>query len=318
MFGKYHQKESEPLLPKHARVHTDVLSRVGARTRRPGHDHEKEHCRRPDCPQCGESKMRQIHSEVIRVKDSNSGVIPDIQTPRSGIPTLSVPHRSVQPTLSQQHHSHTSKPHSAPVSKGFHIPNISPALPHPPAHVTIGGQLLHQPVWIPDTRSPAECNRPRTLVLCFDASSDQLDVGVRETTSLSEIILTKNLMQDSNIIQFLSFLMKDDKNSQVVYYQTGSISSTVSGPINTVKNQISKTVDSMFAPNLASDVQDGYRFLVQNCEQNLEQLIASILTAIILVRHCRRSYIDIWIFSRCIHCPSACRHVATGGSCPYR
>lgn len=125
-------------------------------------------------------------------------------------------------------------------------------------------------------------------------------------------------MQDSNIIQFLSFLMKDDKNSQVVYYQTGSISSTVSGPINTVKNQISKTVDSMFAPNLASDVQDGYRFLVQNCEQNMEQLYASILTAIILVRYYRRSNIDIWIFSRCIHCPSACRHAATGGSCPYR
>lgn len=193
MFDKYHQKESEPLLPKHTRVHTDVLSRVSARARRPGHDHEKEHCRRPDCPQCGERKVRQIHFEVIRVKDSNSGIMPDIQIPRSGTPNLSVPHRSVQPTSNQQHHSHTSKPHSAPISKDFHIPNISPSLPHPPAHATIGGQSLHQPVWIPDTRSPAECNRPRTLVLCFDASSDQLDVGVRES-SLYEIIRDEELV----------------------------------------------------------------------------------------------------------------------------
>ena len=78
-------------------------------------------------------------------------------------------------------------------------------------------------------------------------------------------MLNKMIIQDSNIIQFLSCLKKDDKKRQLVYYQTGTVTNTRLDAFATVKDQISKTIDSVFAPKLYSDVQDGYRFLVQNC-----------------------------------------------------
>ena len=47
--------------------------------------------------------------------------------------------------------------------------------------------------------------------------------------------------------------------------EEGKLSSGIKDAFATVKDQISKTIDSVFAPKLYSDVQDGYRFLVQNC-----------------------------------------------------
>ncbi|CAL1694110.1 unnamed protein product [Somion occarium] len=69
--------------------------------------------------------------------------------------------------------------------------------------------------------APPSSPRQRTLVLCFDGTGDQFDED------------------NSNVVQFLSMLKKDDNTQQLVYYQ-------------------------MLAWNLPSHVKDGYAFLMQN------------------------------------------------------
>ena len=66
-----------------------------------------------------------------------------------------------------------------------------------------------------------ETHSNRTLVLCFDGTGDKFDSDVREpflmrlpTTSL--IIPS---CQNSNVVQFISLLKKDNKREQMVYYQ---------------------------------------------------------------------------------------------------
>lgn len=127
----------------------------------------------------------------------------------------------------------------------------------------------YKSVWVPDPESPIEKDsRPRTLVLCFDGTGDQFDDDVSNIVvfRLSLLLTISSCTQNSNIVQFLACLKKNDKERQLVYYQTGIGTTTTSNFITPVMNQVSKTLDSMFAWNLSSHVQDGYQFLVQNCE----------------------------------------------------
>ncbi len=52
---------------------------------------------------------------------------------------------------------------------------------------------------------PPEHGKSRTLVLCFDGTSNQFGG------------------YNSNVVQFVSLLVKDDRNKQLVYYQVGHI-----------------------------------------------------------------------------------------------
>lgn len=64
----------------------------------------------------------------------------------------------------------------------------------PPA---IASQAGAYPPVIP----PPQKDRPRTLVLCFDGTGDQFDAD------------------NSNIVQLVALLKKDDRSKQMVYYQ---------------------------------------------------------------------------------------------------
>lgn len=141
---------------------------------------------------------------------------------------------------------------------------------HPPRREMTESELWsYKSVWVPDPESPTEKDsRPRTLVLCFDGTGDQFDDDVSNilVLRLSLLLIVSSCNQNSNIVQFLACLKKNDKERQLVYYQTGIGTTTTSNFITPVMNQVSKTLDSMFAWNLSSHVQDGYQFLVQNCE----------------------------------------------------
>ncbi|KAH8120082.1 hypothetical protein DFH11DRAFT_1558243 [Phellopilus nigrolimitatus] len=100
--------------------------------------------------------------------------------------------------------------------------------------------------WVPDPDSKEEAHRARTLVLCFDGTGDQFDDD------------------NSNVIEFLSCLKKDDQKHQLVYYQAGIGTYTKSSFVTPLSNKVSKTLDEMFAWNLDSHVQSGYEFLMQN------------------------------------------------------
>ncbi|RXW17941.1 hypothetical protein EST38_g7910 [Candolleomyces aberdarensis] len=87
----------------------------------------------------------------------------------------------------------------------------------------------------------------RTLVLCFDGTGDQFDDD------------------NSNIVQFVSLLKKDDRSKQLVYYQTGI--GTYTGASQTVSartSQIRKMFDTMFAHSIGAHIMGGYKFLMQN------------------------------------------------------
>ncbi|KAF8625955.1 hypothetical protein AX17_006680 [Amanita inopinata Kibby_2008] len=86
----------------------------------------------------------------------------------------------------------------------------------------------------------------RMLILCFDGTGDQFDAD------------------NSNIVQLVSMLKKDDKTKQMVYYQAGIgtyISPSVATPF---MSKLSKMLDEMFAWNLNAHVMSGYEFLMQN------------------------------------------------------
>ncbi|KAG6866325.1 hypothetical protein C0991_005792 [Blastosporella zonata] len=86
----------------------------------------------------------------------------------------------------------------------------------------------------------------RTLVVCFDGTGDQFDAD------------------NSNIVQLVSLLKKNDRNKQMVYYQAGIgtyISPKVATPMTA---KMSKILDEMFAWNLDAHVMSGYEFLMQN------------------------------------------------------
>ncbi|KAM6490034.1 Uncharacterized alpha/beta hydrolase domain (DUF2235) domain containing protein [Amanita muscaria] len=99
------------------------------------------------------------------------------------------------------------------------------------------------PPYIP---SQAEAQPGRTLVLCFDGTGDQFD------------------NDNSNIVQLVSMLKKDDKTKQMVYYQAGIGTYTSPAIATPLISKLSKALDEMFAWNLDAHVMGGYEFLMQN------------------------------------------------------
>jgi hypothetical protein len=63
--------------------------------------------------------------------------------------------------------------------------------------LTVGSKATSDPPPV----IPTEHGEGRTLILCFDGTSDQFDG------------------YNSNVVQFVSLLEKDDRNKQLVYYQ---------------------------------------------------------------------------------------------------
>ncbi|KAH6909129.1 hypothetical protein BKA70DRAFT_1277545 [Coprinopsis sp. MPI-PUGE-AT-0042] len=100
---------------------------------------------------------------------------------------------------------------------------------------------------IPPVIPPPEQRKGRTLVLCFDGTGDQFD------------------LDNSNVVQLVSLLQKNEKSQQMVYYQTGV--GTYTGSHKVAKpwlSSIIKTLDFMFASSLHGHVMSGYEFLMQN------------------------------------------------------
>jgi uncharacterized protein (DUF2235 family) len=83
-------------------------------------------------------------------------------------------------------------------------------------------------------------------VLCFDGTGDQFDAD------------------NSNIVQFVSLLKKNDPNEQMVYYQSGIGTYTACSSIIPQWSSYQKMLDIMFAWNLRAHVMGGYEFLMQN------------------------------------------------------
>ncbi|KAF8169605.1 hypothetical protein K438DRAFT_1909489 [Mycena galopus ATCC 62051] len=89
-------------------------------------------------------------------------------------------------------------------------------------------------------------NEHRCLILCFDGTCDQVDA------------------KNSNVVQLVSAMKKDDPKKQMVYYQSGIGTYTSLKVVNPLTTKISLILDAAVAWNLDAHIMAGYEFLVQN------------------------------------------------------
>ncbi|KAG2009707.1 hypothetical protein CC2G_012608 [Coprinopsis cinerea AmutBmut pab1-1] len=90
-----------------------------------------------------------------------------------------------------------------------------------------------------------DSGKPRTLVLCFDGTSDQYDAD------------------NSNVVKFFELLSKDP-NHQLCYYDPGIGTWFHPGVVSPLFDWFAKLMDQAVAWYLDAHVMDGYKFLMQN------------------------------------------------------
>ncbi|CAK5284887.1 unnamed protein product [Mycena citricolor] len=103
--------------------------------------------------------------------------------------------------------------------------------------------------WVPPPENTA-AREGRCLILAFDGTGDQFD------------------SDNSNIVQLVSALKKNDKSKQMVYYQSGIGTYTTRKFATPFATTLSLTLDAMIAWNLDDHVMAGYEFLMQNYSEN--------------------------------------------------
>ncbi|KAJ7146429.1 hypothetical protein C8R44DRAFT_837120 [Mycena epipterygia] len=93
----------------------------------------------------------------------------------------------------------------------------------------------------------------RMLVLCFDGTGDQFDNEVHPL-----------ILFNSNVINLVTMLKKDDKRQQLVYYQAGIGTYTIPEIAHPELAKLHQAVDAMLGSHLNAHVMGGYEFLMQN------------------------------------------------------
>lgn len=88
--------------------------------------------------------------------------------------------------------------------------------------------------------------KPRTLVLCFDGTTNQYD-GT-----------------NTNVVKLYSLLRKDKADEQLTYYQAGIGTYFEPGVVQPIFQWAAQILDEAFAWYLYQHVQDGYQFLMEN------------------------------------------------------
>ncbi|PPR05037.1 hypothetical protein CVT24_010183 [Panaeolus cyanescens] len=91
-----------------------------------------------------------------------------------------------------------------------------------------------------------EFGKPRTLILCFDGTSNEYDPD------------------NTNVIKLFALLKKDNFDEQLCYYQAGVGTWFEPGVVSPVFEWGAKVLDLAFAWYLDAHVINGYKFLMQN------------------------------------------------------
>ncbi|KIK69829.1 hypothetical protein GYMLUDRAFT_79892 [Collybiopsis luxurians FD-317 M1] len=86
----------------------------------------------------------------------------------------------------------------------------------------------------------------RTLVLCFDGTSNEYD------------------STNTNVVKLFALLKKDNQDEQLCYYQAGIGTFFAPGAVSPFFQWGAKILDEAFAWYLNAHVMDGYQFLMQN------------------------------------------------------
>jgi len=118
----------------------------------------------------------------------------------------------------------------------------------PSSPIAASPDLSREPQWSDNVVPPN--HKGRTLIVCFDGTGDKFDAD------------------NSNVVQFISMLKKDNKREQMVYYQAGIgtyASSYAPGFLDAISRRFSNILDQAIAWSLPLHTQSGYEFLMQNC-----------------------------------------------------
>ncbi|KII90919.1 hypothetical protein PLICRDRAFT_107215 [Plicaturopsis crispa FD-325 SS-3] len=91
-----------------------------------------------------------------------------------------------------------------------------------------------------------DIRKPRTLVLCFDGTSNQFDD------------------ENTNVVKLFALLKKDDFQEQLCYYQAGVGTYFKPGVVSPLFGWAAAVLDEAIAWYLDQHVMDGYEFLMQN------------------------------------------------------
>ncbi|KAI9455901.1 hypothetical protein BJY52DRAFT_1121569 [Lactarius psammicola] len=89
-------------------------------------------------------------------------------------------------------------------------------------------------------------SKPRTLVLCFDGTTNEFDDN------------------NTNVVKLYSMLRKDKVEEQVTYYQAGIGTYIQPGVVSPLFRWAAEILDEAIAWYLYQHVMDGYKFLMQN------------------------------------------------------
>ena len=108
----------------------------------------------------------------------------------------------------------------------------------------------HRRAWVPEVHSQ------RTVVLCFDGTGDSFDKDVSQLPSPSHpgsYPILNGTLQNTNVVNFVATLKKDDPTTQLVYYQ-----------VICVTLRVKSTV-------LMSFSSGRYRYLHKHCTQDADR-----------------------------------------------
>ncbi|KAH9065591.1 hypothetical protein EDB87DRAFT_857509 [Lactarius vividus] len=89
-------------------------------------------------------------------------------------------------------------------------------------------------------------SQSRTLILCFDGTSDKYDKDC------------------TNVVKLFSLFTKDHVDEQLCYYQAGIGTYTAPGFMSSIGQWVAKTLDMAVAWYLYQHILDGYLFLMRN------------------------------------------------------
>ncbi|QRW27127.1 hypothetical protein RhiXN_01722 [Rhizoctonia solani] len=99
---------------------------------------------------------------------------------------------------------------------------------------------------VPIINLPKLATKPRTLVLCFDGTTNYFD----ET--------------NTNVVKLFSLLKRDNQEEQMVYYQPGVGTYTPPGIFLPITLKLTRIADQAIALYLDKHVMGGYEFLMKN------------------------------------------------------
>ncbi|KAF7314240.1 hypothetical protein MKEN_00896500 [Mycena kentingensis (nom. inval.)] len=173
-----------------------------------------------------------------------SVVSSSLDGPTNGVQEVAVPSRFSSESSTSGSSKQVESPQ--PASTLFTAESTIPPVHHREDTVS----FVDQRDVVPSTAYVPPTNNNRCLVLCFDGTGDSFDAD------------------NSNIVNLVSALKKDDKSKQMVYYQSGIGTYTATKSAMPFATKLSLILDAAIASNLGSHVMAGYEFLMQNYTAN--------------------------------------------------